>query len=296
MPTSKFELPFSKAAAELLKDMTLEDLAEDPMLEEVRKLARERLMIAIRGKGFHAERSQPLEVYSFVAAKLIAAAAGRNVLARLANYEAKRFMKKCQSMSLDQLRAIARELGIELKGDGELWMDLASYLRGASKIGGARWRLVNRVVSRGFVLIDEYELGRILAEYVRENVMNTPQVELPDRLKRIADEISEISSRSRRPVDTKGDELPPCIEELVEKVKRGENVSHQARFTLASFLLSRGWKEERVIDLFRSLPDFSEKVTTYQVSHIAKRRYKPPSCDTMREWGLCPGDCGRRRV
>jgi len=295
LPTSKFELPFSKAAAELLKDMTLEDLAEDPMLEEARKLARERLMIAIKGKGFHTERSRPLEVYSFVAAKLIAAAAGRTVLARLANYEAKRFMRKCQGMSLDQLKAIAQELGIELKEDGELWMDLASYLRGASKIGGGKWRLVNRIVSRGFVLISRYELERILAEYVRENVMNTPQVELPDKLKRVADEISEIFSKSKRPVDIKG-ELPPCIEELIGKVKRGENISHQARFALASSLLSRGWKEERVVDLFRSLPDFSEKVTNYQVSHIAKRRYKPPSCDTMREWGLCPGDCGRKRA
>ncbi len=295
MPTSKFELPFSKAAAELLRDMTLEDLAEDPMLEEARKLAKERLMIAIKGKGFHTERSGPLEVYSFVAAKLIAAAAGRTVLARLANYEAKRFMKKCQGMSLDQLKAIAKELGIELREDGELWMDLASYLRGASKIGGGRWRLVNRIVSRGFVLISRYELERILSEYVRENVMNAQQVELPDNLKRVADEISEILSKSRRPVYVEG-KLPPCIEELIERVKRGENISHQARFALASSLLSRGWKEERVVDLFRSLPDFSEKITNYQVSHIAKRRYKPPSCDTMREWGLCPGDCGRKRV
>lgn len=281
--------------------MTLEDLAEDPTLEKVRSLARKRLIAALSGKEFHTEdlaEDPKLEVHSFVAAKLIASEAGPQVLARLANYEAKRFLRLCQRLSLDQLKALAKEaFGVELKGDAELWIDLASYLKGASKIGGRKWRLVNRVVVKGYVSVNRYELERILSEYVRDNVLRTRRVDLPENLKRISEEIAEIFKKSVPKSSKKGNEreIPPCIREVMEKIRRGENVSHQARFAVTAYLLSIGWKEEQILDFLRSLPDFKEKVAAYQVSHIAKKKYKPPSCETLMNWGLCLPDCGRRR-
>ncbi len=284
--------PFSKLGASLLEGITLEDLAEDPGLEEVRSLARERLLTAVLGRGFHAPRSPSLEVGSFVAAKLIAAGAGRNVLSRLADYEAKRFLRLCQRLSLEQLKDLASStFGISFRGD---WIDLASYLRGASRIGGRRWRLVNRVVAQGYVLIDRQDLERILAEYVRESIMRTPELELPAPLRRIADEASRALAGMRRRDEVTSEELPPCISELVERVRAGENLTHQARFALVAHLLRHGWKESQIVDLFRALPDFKEKVTAYQVAHIAGRRYKPPSCEKMRDWGLCNADCGKK--
>jgi len=51
---------------------------------------------------------------------------------------------------------------------------------------------------------------------------------------------------------------------------------------------------ESVIDLFRSLSDFNERMTRYQVEHIAggrgsRTKYIPPRCDTLRTHGVCPG-------
>ncbi|MCS7102625.1 MAG: hypothetical protein NZ992_01930 [Candidatus Korarchaeum sp.] len=286
--------PFSKQGASLLEGVTLEDLAEDPSLEEVRSLARERLLAAVLGSRFHSTKSPALEVYSFVAAKLIAAGAGRSVLSRLADYEAKRFLRLCQRLSLEQLKEIASStFGISTKG--EIWMDLASYLKGASRIGGRKWRLVNRVVAKGYVLVDRYELERIIAEHVRESVLRAPKVELPPPLVGIAEEASKLlAERTPRGAEVKG-ELPPCISELLERVREGDNLTHQSRFALVAHLLERGWKEDQIVELFRSLPDFKERVTAYQVSHIAKRKYKPPSCDTMRDWGLCNTECKRRK-
>lgn len=286
--------PFSKWGASLLEGVTLEDLAEDPSLEEARSLARERLLRAIIGSGFHTPRRPALEVYSFVAAKLIAAWVGRNALSKLADYEAKRFLRLCQRISLSQLKEIASEtFDISIKGD--IWIDLASYLKGASGIGGRGWRLVNRVVARGYVSVDRYELERLLAEYVRENVLKTPRVELPSPLARVAEEVSKLLVERAPRREEVGGELPPCVSELVGRVRAGDNLTHQARFALVAHLLERGWREDQIVELFRNLPDFREKVTAYQVSHIAKRRYKPPSCDTMRNWGLCNADCGRER-
>jgi DNA primase large subunit len=52
---------------------------------------------------------------------------------------------------------------------------------------------------------------------------------------------------------------------------------------------------EKIIDLFRASSDFNERMTRYQVEHIAGKRgsmtrYKPPKCDMSKTHGLCVGD------
>jgi DNA primase large subunit len=49
---------------------------------------------------------------------------------------------------------------------------------------------------------------------------------------------------------------------------------------------------ENVVDLFRSFSDYSERMTRYQVEHIAgekgsRTRYTPPRCDTLKTHGVC---------
>ncbi len=293
--------PFSKEAASLLEEqgLTLEDLAYDPLLEEARRLSRERLLRALDARTpARLPVTNPVnEVYSFVAAKLIAARVGRSMLSRLANYEAKRFMELSERLSKEELIHLAKStFSVNLKEENGLWIDVTSYSNGCSGIGGSRWRLVNRIVRRGYVLLDDRELRRLLSEYVKAKVMDTPRVDLPPPLENVAKEISDafakrMRRRYRKP--RKGD-FPPCIRDLIAKLRRGENLTHQARFALTSFLLNVGWSEEQVLDLFRSAPDFNERIASYQISHIARRKYKPPSCETMKNWGLCPGDCGRR--
>ncbi len=292
--------PFSREAAALLEEqgLTLEDLAFDPLLENARRFARERLIRAIEGRILYPDMINPVnEVYAFVAAKLIASRVGRSMLSRLANYEAKRFMELSERLSTEKLIDLARgTFGFEFRFNNGLWVDVVSYSNGCAGIGGPKWRLVNRVVRKGYVLVNERDLRRLISEYVKMKVMETPRIELPDPLEEIAKEISDMFAkrmrkRFKRP--KKGD-FPPCIRELISKLRRGENLTHQARFALTAFLLNVGWSEEQVLDLFRSAPDFNERIASYQISHIAKRKYKPPSCETMKNWGLCPGDCGRR--
>jgi len=293
--------PFSRKAAEILEEqgVTIEDLALDPLFERARLMARERLVNAIIGKhDWIVDRANPMnEVYSFIAAKLIAANVGRSVLNKLAVYESKRFSKLSEDLPIDRLKEIAIEtFGLSIEGGEVLWIDVPGFLRASCHIGGVKWRLVNRIVKGGKVMIDRADLRRLLAEYVRISVIETPKIELPDPLKRTAEEVSllyKARMRRRTKKPKKGD-FPPCIRALIDRLRRGENLTHQARFTLATFLLKVGWTEEQVLDLFRNLPDFNEKITSYQISHIAKKKYMPPNCDTMRSWGLCPEECGRK--
>jgi len=101
------------------------------------------------------------------------------------------------------------------------------------------------------------------------------------------------------PLPEAGPRMPPCIERLIEELRRGENLSHFARFTLATFLIHAGWTVDQIVDLFRNAPDFDEKVTRYQVEHLAGKRgggkkYDPPSCARIQQEGLCVADCGVR--
>jgi DNA primase large subunit len=49
---------------------------------------------------------------------------------------------------------------------------------------------------------------------------------------------------------------------------------------------------EKVIELFKNVSDFNERMTRYQVEHIAgekgsRTHYIPPKCDTLRTHGVC---------
>jgi len=137
------------------------------------------------------------------------------------------------------------------------------------------------------------EIVNDMAELYRRKL---PDVELPYKPRQIlrrraADSVAEAQE------GTGGEGLPPCIAKLVEDLQRGENLSHFARFTIATYLIHAGWSVDQIVDLFRNAPDFDEKTTRYQVEHIAGKRgsgkrYSPPSCERMRQEGLCVANCG----
>src|SRR5207247_8972675 len=87
------------------------------------------------------------------------------------------------------------------------------------------------------------------------------------------------------------DAMHPCVRHLIDSLDEGKNVQHMGRFTLASFLLNIGTGEEDVVKLFKPATDFSEKMTRYQVEHIAGKRggrtkYTCPMCTTLETHGV----------
>jgi len=89
---------------------------------------------------------------------------------------------------------------------------------------------------------------------------------------------------------------PPCISYLLKKAKDGLNLSHEERFTLATFLLNIGMPREKVIAVFSNQPDFDYEKTAYQVEHLSGVRgkgtfYSCPSCQTLRTWNICRSNC-----
>jgi len=56
--------------------------------------------------------------------------------------------------------------------------------------------------------------------------------------------------------------------------------------------MGRSYRRTRDFIVFTSVSDFNERMTRYQVEHIAGSRgsstkYTPPNCDTLKTHGIC---------
>ena len=94
------------------------------------------------------------------------------------------------------------------------------------------------------------------------------------------------------PKEVINEAFPPCIQMFYNSAKTGTHISHLGRFTLTSFLINVNMKPEEIVNLFRVSADFNERMTKYQVEHIAGERgsrthYTTPKCDTLKTHGVC---------
>lgn len=181
--------------------------------------------------------------------------------------------------------------------------------------GDPKYRLTNHLLIDGKVYLALDDVGLIARlieerfyEYILEKIESLTSNEETVRLlenERVLEVISyvktveprhEILAGKRHFGPIRYEAFPPCMARIFESLKNGENLSHHQRFSITSFLGNIGMDKEEIIELFRALPDFKEKVTRYQVEHIlgekgGGKKYLPYSCEKMRAIGLCVADC-----
>ncbi len=198
-------------------------------------------------------------------------------------------------------------------------MYFKDYLKFSARLTGEpKYRIVNQIVHRGYVYLDKEVFPRILEEAIAMYIIN--QI---NELQVRSEEMGHIIEKAREILDKANwhrvravrhaqqgvhdtdiidfDAFPPCMSKIIEALRAGENLSHQARFTITAFLARIGMDVEEILELFRNVPDFNEKIARYQIEHIAglrgsRKQYMPYSCQTMKSLGLCPiaGDCGAK--
>ncbi len=192
-------------------------------------------------------------------------------------------------------------------------LDFTSYLRNSTVFHENKWKLVNRSMQKGEVFLTADEAARLVAEEVRVNIEKTLDrridIGLPltlinkvEKLKQLYNDLRKIREEET-PKELVIDCFPPCINKLYNTAIATQHLSHIERFTLTSFLLNSGMTIENVIECFRPTSDFSERMTRYQVEHIAggkgsRTKYKPPMCSTLQTHRICPGrdeTCGNVR-
>ncbi len=198
-----------------------------------------------------------------------------------------------------------KRLPLEIYQPFDFSLSFIDYLRNAPNFHDFRWKLVNKHLINGEVFLQKDEFSRLISEEVRKHIEKTintsPKVELnPLLLQRIEHIKQRLNIRKERirikeqPRNIIIAAYPPCIKNLYDYLISGQHISHVGRFTLTSFLLNAGMKIEKLIKLYTPISDFNQRLTRYQVEHIAGVRgsgtkYTPPSCETLKTHRLCPG-------
>ncbi|MEM1630682.1 MAG: DNA primase large subunit PriL [Thermofilum sp.] len=311
--------PFLPEALNHLRELglTLEDLSSTSLGAIILSKAKDRLARVIESSTYPLpDEDYRAEIATFYASLLILAGiSDQRLTEKFAIAYSKNvhlFLKQeVEKGNFSKLFYIARHLlGWRVRQVGEgVMVHFSDYVQAQPEYVGP-WKLVNRLVDRGYVFISWQELARLLETGVRKYVVslvrdvNVP-TSLPENVYKAVEEISAAWSSRQHDLraiartvysEKKEGMLPPCMRELLRKQSSGENLSHSARFALASFLISIGLSVDEVLDLFRSSPDFREDIARYQVEHIAGLRgsrvkYSPYKCDNMRSLGLCRWEC-----
>jgi len=271
----------------------------------------ERVVQAIRQKRVVFESRNMIdyktEIMSFPIAVGLTAAVNDDMLRQMFSIaEAKRCFDLMATGGLEEILEVSRGIGFpviekERGGERTLFISIPNYLRHSPQFWGPSWKLVNRRIIDGKVLLAALELARLLEESIREQTLErTKRSMAPDgfagllreRFQALTQEWNSYKAKLETWVIEERRDTPPCVIRLLSRQKNGENLSHMERRTLATYLIAIGRNMGELMDVFRTSPDFNERIARYQLEHLAglrgaRRKYSVPSCRTMKTYGLC---------
>lgn len=307
-----------------IPDLGIQDLL-DPELKPVLERARERLEEAILSTYVGRDpkegmKKDDIELLSFLAAILLSVATQNSFIKkRYALAEANGAYEELQKEPKERVLEFARNYKWKLSLNTQMLdipyefeLSFVDYLRNTTQLREREWKLVNRPLTNGKVYLTQNNVVRLLKEEVRRDIETRLDIEdlpsFPPEIVEIAETMKKLSAEMIGEAEMEGfpktvvqQAFPPCINALYQAFSSGRHLSHIGRFTLTSFLINVGMPTETVIGLFKSVSDYNERMTRYQVEHIAgdkgsRTRYTPPSCDTLRTHSVCtnPDDLCKR--
>jgi len=193
----------------------------------------------------------------------------------------------------EERETVARGFGIATREEGGgIVLDLPAYLKYSPR--SVDYLLINKRLAKGMVWIKESEKRRIMEEAVKKHIERLPFVrDAPESIvragERLIAELPKAPGRISAPMNVT--DHPPCVEKLLESAQKHENIPHQARYFLATYLLEIKMPDDDIVQIFSNFPDYAEKITRYQVGQIKKKAYSVPACATVLGYGLCCAVC-----
>lgn len=271
--------PFLDSSKEAVRSMGIAGSLDEKSIQ----LARARVMGAVLRRGgmphpsYFEDSDVATDVRAYAAARLIISLLNRKIL-EFAESESARALEICGKNGDEEF--LLGQLGIPVSGDG--YVPLRAYLMYGSKF--SVMLLSNRMLRKGFVKLQGHEIGVMLKEAVRSKVLEGLPIseslindEIKSRLMPVVREIAgEISLRSPA-LGRQSRDIAPCMEKVIEELRAGSKVPHLKRWSLAVFLVKRGWEIERIAGLFANTPNFDEAKTKYQLQHVKEKGYSMPS-------------------
>jgi len=295
--------PFTKDAKEYVAsmDVKLAELDDHPVYADAVTQGRMRLLDALNGvvnPYLSSAEEMELTILSYAVARILANLTKKDYLRkRFAQSEAENAYEYIREDDDRKVGRLMDDVGLVIEEDKIRFTDYILY---AAEISGRdpRWKLVNRNVDRGCLLIQKPEHLILLREAIRARVAEPLTLKHPPKfLKKIAEEISaSASAETHTSVNVDDEEaLPPCIRHMLGLLSMGE-VSHNVMFIVATYFVGAGLSVDEVVERFKINPNFDDSRTRYQLKFISGEsggtRYRCPGCTKIKSYGLCKADCG----
>jgi DNA primase large subunit len=311
--------PFLKETARYLSplDLQIDDLLS-PSISQILDSAMERVTSAIidlsvrplinkQGNKYTIKDLQR-EIISFpVALMLVSATDNSLIKKRYALAEAKQASNELSSESKDFVLKVALDFDWRITSAPsdsvfDFVLYFSDFLQNASHLHDAKWKLINSKLSEGNVYLYTREVVRLLQEEIKQRIENrlaTVSIDkYPSEISALADKLKVIASEHIGQTETDfpkvvvQEAFPPCINMLYTAASKNHHLPHMGRFALTSFLVNIGMTPESVTELFKSFSDFNERLTRYQVEHIAGVRgsgtkYTCPQCSVLQTHNVC---------
>ncbi|MEM2117419.1 MAG: DNA primase large subunit PriL [Candidatus Bathyarchaeia archaeon] len=303
--------PFLKETTNYVKklDLKIQDLTSSEFAEILKRAetrVEEAILFALVSRDL---RKPEVEILSFPVATMLAIATENSFIKkRYALAEAEQVLNDMQNEPKEKILAIAQNFRWKLeinrndKLPYEFTLHFTDYLKNTTHLREKEWKLVNCLLSNGKVYLNTNKIVRLLKEEVRKYIekrLEIREAKFPPEFSSIAEKLEKLTLDRIGKMEMEGfpkavirEAFPPCIDTLYKAVSSGRHLSHIGRFTLTSFLVNIGMSSESVIELFRNFSDFNERLTRYQVEHIAGERgsrtqYTSPKCETLKTHGVC---------
>jgi DNA primase large subunit len=236
-----------------------------------------------------------MEIGSYGAARMILAyLKNRHITNSFAVGEAKKayYYITGDRASGGDIEKLREEFGVRPEAfEGKKVLPLAKYVEFAPR--SLDYRLVNRSVKSGFVEINEREGLRLLQEAIKARIERVGIIKnAPEAIRMNADKLMKSLPRAApSKMSFREGDNPPCIEKLLEAARTHQNLGHQARWSLAVYLINKGVGYEKILEVFSNFPDYDERIAGYQIKHAINRNYTMPACSMMLSYGLCVANC-----
>jgi DNA primase large subunit len=298
--------PFLKEASKQIEELqfTIGSLSsEKPIFNRAQNRIEKAIFEVNTGEAVRDKRA---EISSFAAALILVIATKNSwIKKRYALAVAKTAHAKLLGENKAKILAIARDFDWDID-EGSMGKDFRVsfnyYLKNAAHMHGSEWKLINQIMDKGMVYLNKDKVVRLIQEEVKNRVekrLDVPELKnLPQEIICIADNLTKLAQEiigqeiEEMPKVVVQAAFPPCINALYSDAAQAHHLSHIGRFTLTSFLVNIGMTPEGLNEMFKTFSDYNERLTRYQIEHIAGERgsgtkYTCPQCSVLQTHGVC---------
>lgn len=162
-------------------------------------------------------------------------------------------------------------------GKNRISLHMMDYLEIALHISDKypNFILTNSDLDAGQVHMDVprfvYLVRLVVEKLLYEKIKVMPDFYGNDMINKVVLELGGRYPETKKKIPTASSTVPQSINSLINKAYTEHHLAHHERIKLGIYLQGQNYDENYILDIFRQLSDWNEKVTRYQLQSL--RRY-----------------------